>query len=203
LMAPLVETLQGQALPQHAPTSGSGLLSAVERQNVASMADHAGQNRLGLQGFIGWADGADAPLRQTWLDQGGQQLGPGDGVLVFAPSAFPTSGRASVGVARQWCGRLGKVDNGQVAISLGSVSAPGHTLVALRLYLPTAWTQEKARRQQAGGPKAPRGSRTRHQVALARREQHGPVLPPAWMAGDAEMGRPSWLRRRLAGWGER
>ena len=202
-MAPFVETLQGQALTQHAQTYVSGLLSDVERKNVESIAYHAGQNRLGLQGFIGWADWADAPLRKTLLDQVGQQLGQGDGVLVFDPSAFPKSGRESVGVARQWCGRLGKVDNCQVAIYLGYVSAQGHTLVDLRLYLPKAWTQDKARLHKAGVPKAHRGYRTRHQLALDMLEKNGPVLPHAWIAGDDEMGRPYWFRRRLAGLGER
>ena len=202
-MAPFVETLQGQALTQHAQTYVSGLLSDVERKNVESIAYHAGQNRLGLQGFIGWADWADAPLRQALLDQVGQQLGQGDGVLVFDPSAFPKSGRESVGVARQWCGRLGKVDNCQVAIYLGYVSAQGHTLVDLRLYLPKAWTQDKARLHKAGVPKAHRGYRTRHQLALDMLEKNGPVLPHAWIAGDDEMGRPYWFRRRLAGLGER
>jgi SRSO17 transposase len=202
-MAPFVETLQGQALTQHAQTYVSGLLSDVERKNVESIAYHVGQNRLGLQGFIGWADWADAPLRQTLLDQVGQQLGQGDGVLVFDPSAFPKSGRESVGVARQWCGRLGKVDNCQVAIYLGYVSAHGHTLVDLRLYLPKEWTQDKARLQKAGVPKAHRGYRTRHQLALDMLEQNGTVLPHAWIAGDDEMGRPYWFRRRLAGLGER
>src|SRR6266851_412232 len=142
-MAPFVDTFQGQALSHHAKTSVSGLLSDVARKNVESIADHVGQNRLGLQGFIGWADWDDAPLRKTLLDQVGTQLGQGDGVLVFDPSAFPKSGRESVGVARQWCGRSGKVDNCQVAISLGYVSRKGHTLVDLRLYLPKEWTQDK------------------------------------------------------------
>ena len=202
-MAPFVETLQGQALTQHAQTYVSGLLSDVERKNVESIAYHVGQNRLGLQGFIGWADWADAPLRQTLRDQVGQQLGQGDGVLVFDPSAFPKSGRESVGVARQWCGRLGKVDHCQVAIYMGYVSAQGHTLVDLRLYLPKEWTQDKARLQKAGVPNAHRGYRTRHQLALDMLEKNGPVLPHAWIAGDDEMGRPYWFRRRLAGLGER
>ena len=51
---------------------------------------------------------------------------------MFDPSAFPKSGRESVGVARQWGGRLGKVANGQVALSLGDVSRQGHTLVDQR-----------------------------------------------------------------------
>ncbi|HSF30424.1 MAG TPA: IS701 family transposase [Candidatus Tectomicrobia bacterium] len=201
-MDPFVETFQGQALTQHAKTYVSGLLSDVERKNVESIAYHVGQNRLGLQGFIGWADWDDAPLRQTLLAQVGQQLGQGDGVLVFDPSAFPKSGRESVGVARQWCGRLGKVDNCQVAIYLGYVSAHGHTLVDLRLYLPKAWTQDKARLHKAGVPKASQRYRTRHQLALDMLEKHGAGLPHAWIAGDDEMGRPYWFRRRLAGLGE-
>ena len=202
-MAPFVETFQGQALMQHAQTYVSGPLSDVERKNVESIASHVGQNRLGLQGFIGWADWDDAPLRKTLLDQVGQQLGQSDGVLVFDPSAFPTSGRESVGVARQWCGRLGKVDNCQVAIYLGYVSARGHTLVDLRLYLPKEWTQDKARLPKAGVSKAHRGYRTRHQLALAMLEKNGTVLPHAWIAGDDEMGRPYWFRRQLGLLGER
>jgi SRSO17 transposase len=202
-MAPFVETFQGQALTLHAKTYVSGLLSDVERKNVESIAYHVGQNRLGLQGFIGWADWDDAPLRQTLLDQVGQPLGHGDGVLVFDPSAFPKAGRESVGVARQWCGRLGKVDNCQVAIYLGYVSVRGHTLVDLRLYLPKEWTQDKARLHKAGVPKAHRGYRTRHQLALDMLEKNGTILPHAWIAGDDEMGRPYWFRRRLVSLGER
>src|SRR6266851_1665725 len=202
-MEPFVAPFQGQALTQHAETSVSGLLSDVERKNVESIAYQFGQNRLGLQGFIGWADWDDEPLRKELLGQVGKQLGQGDGVLVFDPSAFPKSGRESVGVARQWCGRLGKVDNGHVAISLGYVSRMGHTLVDLRLYLPKAWTQEKARLDKAGVPKAQRGYRTRHQLALEMLEKNGASLPHRWMAGDDEMGRPYWFRRRLAALEER
>jgi SRSO17 transposase len=110
-MAPFVDTFGGQVLDQHAKTYLSGLLSNVERKNAESIAYHFGQDRLGLQRFIGWADWDDAPLRQELIGQVGKQLGQADGVLVFDPSAFPKSGRESVGVARQWCGRLGKVDN--------------------------------------------------------------------------------------------
>jgi SRSO17 transposase len=162
-MAPFVDTLQGQAPRAHAQTYVRGLLSDVERKNVESIAYHFGQDRLGLQGFIGWADWDDAPVRHTLWSQVGQPLGQADGVLVFAPSAFPKSGRESVGVARQWCGRLGKGDNCQVALYAGYVSRKGQTLVDLRLSLPKEWTQEKARLDQAGVPKAPRRYRPRHQ----------------------------------------
>ena len=202
-MEPFVDTLRGQAPRAHVQTYVQGLLSDVERKNVESIAYHFGQDRLGLQGFIGWDDWADTPLRQELRGQVGKQLGQGDGVLVCDPSAFPKSGRESVGVARQWCGRLGKVDNCQVAIYLGYVSRKGHTLVDLRLYLPKAWTQDKARLDKAGVPKARRGYRTRHQLALEMLEHNGASLPHRWIAGDDEMGRPYWFRRRLAALGER
>ncbi len=202
-MKPFVKTFQGQAADQHAKTYVCGLLSDVERKNVESIAYHFGQDRLGLQRFIGWAEWDDAPLRQVLIEQVGKQLGQADGVLVFDPSAFAKSGPESVGVARQWCGRLGKVDNCQVALYLGYVSRKGHTLVNMRLYLPKAWTQDKARLNKAGVPTAHRGYRTRHQLALAMLEQDGASLPHRWIAGDDEMGRPYWFRRRLAALGER
>jgi SRSO17 transposase len=123
-------------------------------------------------------------------------------VLVFDPSGFPKSGRESVGVARQWCGRLGKVDHCQVAIYWGYVSRKGHTLVDTRLYLPKAWTKDTARLDKVGVPKTSRAYRTRHQLALEMLAQNGAALPHRWIAGDDEMGRPSWFRRRLAGLGE-
>ena len=202
-MAPFVDTLQGQAPRAHAQTSVQGLLSDVERKNVESIASHCGQDRVGLQGFLGWEDWDDAPVRQTLRSHVGQHVGQADGVLVFDPSAFPTSGRESVGVARQWCGRLGKVDTCHGAMSLGSVSRKGHTLVDLRFSLPKAWTQEKARVDQAGGPTASRASRTRHPLVLEMLATNGAALPHRWIAGDDEMGRPSWFRRRLATLGER
>ena len=119
-----------------------------------------------------------------------------DAVIVFDPSGFPQSGRASVGVARQWCGRLGKVDNCQLAIYRGYASSREHTLVDMRLYLPKEWTQDKQRCQQAGVPKAIR-YRTRHQLCLEMLEKHGTQLPHQWITGDDEMGRPYWFRRRL------
>jgi SRSO17 transposase len=118
-MTPFVSTFQGQTAAQHAKTYVSGLLSNVEHKNIESIAYRFGQSRLPLQGFIGCDTWDDAPLRGELRGQVARHLGQGDGVLVFDPSGFPKSARESVGVARQWCGRLGKVDNCQVAIYLG------------------------------------------------------------------------------------
>jgi SRSO17 transposase len=202
-MKPFVTIFHGQAADQHAKTSVCGLLSDIARKNVASMASRFGQSRLPLPGCIGWGAWDDKPVRQALRDHVKTHVGPADGVLVFDPSGFPTSGRESVGVARQWCGRLGQVDHGPVAISLGSVSSKGQTLVDTRRYLPKAWTQDTARVDKAGVPTARRGSRTRHPLAVEMLAHHGAGLPHGWRAGDDEMGRPYGLRRRLAALGER
>ena len=123
-------------------------------------------------------------------------MGEADGVLVFDPSAFAKKGTESVGVQRQWCGRLGKIDNCQVGIYLGYVSRREHALVDFRLYLPKEWAKRKRRREKAGVPEAIR-FRTRHELILEMLDEHGAVLPHAWIAGDDEMGRSSWFREQL------
>ena len=202
-MKPFVTIFQGQVGDQHAKTYVCGLLSNLERKNVESIAYRFDHSRLPLQAFIGWEEWDDEPLRLTLRHQVKRHLGQGDGVLVFDPSGFPKSGRQSVGVARQWCGRLGKVDNCQVAMYLGYVSSKGHTLVDQRLFLPKEWTKDKARLDKTGVPKASRAYRTRHQLALELLTKNGAWLPHSWIAGDDEMGRPYWFRRRLAALGER
>ena len=151
-MAPCVETFCRQEPDQQAQTDVCGLLSDVEHKNVESIASRFGQDRLPLQRFMGWAPWADVPLRQELTRQVTEPLGQAEGVLVCDPSGFPKSGTESVGVARQWCGRLGKVDNCQVAVYLGYVSGEGYPLVDMRLYLPKAWTTDKARLDNAGVP---------------------------------------------------
>jgi SRSO17 transposase len=202
-MVPFVSTFRRQEPSEHAHTYVRGLLSEVARKNVESIAYRFGHDRLPLQRFIGWAEWDEAPLRQELTRQVAEQLGQAEGVLVFDPSAFAKSGPESVGVARQWCGRLGKVDNCQVAVYLGYVSGAGHTLVDMRLYLPKAWTQDPARLDKAGVPHDRRGYRSRHQLALDMLQERGALLPHGWIAGDDEMGRPYWFRRRLAHLGER
>ncbi len=195
-MEPFVESLCRREQREHACTFVQGLLSDVDRKNAESIAYHFGQQRLPLQWFLGKSSWDDEALREVLVRQVGKQLGQEDGVIVFDPSGFPKSGRSSVGVARQWCGRLGKVDNCQVAVYMGYVSREEHALVDVRLFLPEDWAKDKQRRQKAGVPREVR-FRTRHQLCLEMLQQHGGQLPHAWIAGDDEMGRPSWFRRRL------
>jgi SRSO17 transposase len=195
-MQPFLEHMVRREQEEHAHTFVQGLLSDLEHKNAESIAYRFGLDRMPLQWFLGTSDWDYRSLRDELVRQVGQQLGEENGVIVFDPSSFPKSGRESVGVARQWCGRLGKVENCQVAIYLGYVSSKEHALVDTRLFLPKEWTQDKARREKAGVPKEVR-YRTRHQLCLEMLAQDGGQLPHAWIAGDDEMGRPYWFRRRL------
>jgi SRSO17 transposase len=178
-----------------------GLLSDLDGKDVESIAYLHDRERQGLQKFIGQAEWDHRPLLAELARQVGAELGEADGVLVFDPSAFPKRGTESVGVQRQWCGRLGKVDNCQVGVYLGYVSRREHALVDVRLYLPGEWARDRKRRQKAGVPRGVR-FRTRHELALEMLDERGPLLPHAWVAGDDEMGRCSWFRGELRARGE-
>lgn len=194
---PFVECLQRKEQKQHTRHYVAGLLSALESKNVESIAYLHDQDRLALQKFIGQSPWDHRPLLTELARQVGQELGEADGVLVLDPSAFAKKGTGSVGVQRQWCGRLGKTDNCQVGIYLAYVSRREHALVDVRLYLPKEWTQDTKRCQTAGVPRAERKLRTRHELALEMLAEQGPLLPHAWIAGDDEMGRVTWFRREL------
>lgn len=199
---PFAELLGQPAQRKHATEYLSGLISDLERKNVESIAYRHDQDRRNLQHFIGCAVWDHQPLMTELARQVGQELGEEDGVIVFDPSAFPKQGKQSVGVARQWCGRLGKVDNCQVAVYMAYVSRIDQMLVNTRLYLPGEWASDRARRKAAGIPKQVR-FQTRHQQALEMLEEQGHLLPHAWVAGDDEMGRSSGFRRDLQERGER
>jgi SRSO17 transposase len=186
----------------HARMYLQGLLSDVERKNAEAIAYRHDEDRQGLQTFLGTAPWDDRPLLEELACQVGRELGEPDGVIVFDPSAFPKEGRHSVGVARQWCGRLGKVENCQVGIFMGYVSRNEHALVDVRLYVPREWIKDRRRRKECGIPKELR-YQTRHEMVLEMLKTKGHLLPHGWIAGDDEMGRPAWFRRKLAGSGER
>jgi SRSO17 transposase len=180
----------------------SGLLSDLKSKDAESIAYLHDRERQGLQKFIGQAPWDHRPLLGELARQVGQELGEPNGVLVFDPSAFVKQGHKSVGVQRQWCGRLGKVENCQVGVYLGYVSHAGHALVDFRLYLPEEWAGDRQRRKEAGVPREV-GFATRHELALQMLDEHGDALPHSWVAGDDEMGRSTWFRQQLRQRGER
>ena len=91
-MEPFVEHLVRQEQCQHANTFVPGLLSNLERKNTESIAYRFGQQRMGLQWFVGKSDWDHEPLRDELVRQVGEQLGEEDGVIVFDPSGFPNRG---------------------------------------------------------------------------------------------------------------
>jgi SRSO17 transposase len=179
-----------------------GLLSRLDHKTSEGIAYLHDRERQGLQKFIGDVPWGHQPLLMTLARRVGADLGEPDGVLVFDPSAFAKKGTKSVGVARQWCGRLGKVENSQVGVYMGYVSRKDHAIVNTRLYLPKEWAKDRGRRKEAGVPGGVT-FRTRHGLALEMLDEQGSLLPHAWVAGDDEMGRSSGFRRELRGRGER
>jgi SRSO17 transposase len=132
-----------------------GLMLPIERKSIEPMALALdGGDVQAMQQFIGqgqWQD--EALLQQHWrlVDE---TLGEADGVIIVDSSEFPKQGEHSVGVARQWCGRLGKVDNCQSGVFTAYASRQGYTLVDRRLYLPEEWfdTAHRERWKACGIP---------------------------------------------------
>jgi SRSO17 transposase len=190
---PFAASLKHPAQRGHLEEYVTGLVSNVERKNIETIAYLYEQDRQPLQKFIGQKPWDWQPLTNVLVQQVGQELGKPNGVLVIDPSGFLKQGKESVGVARQWCGRAGKIDNCQVGVFMGYVSDEEQALVDMRLYLPKEWTKDRRRCRAAGIPKEVR-FQTRHELALEMIRQHRAALPHAWITGDDEMGRSSLFR---------
>jgi SRSO17 transposase len=201
-VAPFAASLDQPEQRRHAAEYMTGLLSKLPRKSGEAIAYLHDRQRQGLQNFVGSVPWDHKPLLATLARQVGDDIGEADAVIVFDPSAFAKKGTKSVGVIRQWCGRLGKLENCQVGVYMAYVSRKEHGLVNTRLYLPKEWTKDRARREGAGVPVAVK-FRTRHQLALEMLDESGGALPHSWVAGDDEMGRPSGFRRKLRDRGER
>lgn len=199
---PFVKSLTEPAQGRHFVEYVSGLLSNLARKTGEAIAYLHGHDRNQLQQFVGESPWDHVPVLTELAGQVGQQIGEADGVIVFDPSAFAKKGTKSVGVARQWSGRLGKVDNCQVGIYMGYVSRHEQALVNVRLYLPEEWTKDRARCRASGVPDTVK-FKTRHAQALEMLDESGALLPHAWVTGDDEMGRCGWFREALRIRGER
>ena len=118
---------------------------------------------------------------------------------------FPKQGRKSVGVARQYCERLGKVANCQAGMFLVYVSPLGRALVDKRLYLPESWTSDADRCAAAGAPEERRSYRSKTELALEMlgRAQERSQLPAGWVARDDAFGMSPSFREGLAALGMR
>jgi SRSO17 transposase len=154
------------------------------------------------QVFLAQSPWADEPIRQElalWVDQ---VLAQDDGVLVVDEGSFPKCGDHSVGVARQYCGELGKLANCQVAVYLAYASAGGHTLLDTRLYLPEDWADDRERRRQAGVPEGV-VFRTKPELGLELVRHRGPRLRHGWVTFDEGYGKDPAFLSGLEELGER
>ena len=183
----------------HAAAFVRGLLSGLERKSVEPIARQAGIPRKNLQMFVGQGAWDDQAVGSEMRRHVAQELGEPAGVIVLDPSGFPKKGDDSCGVARQWCGRLGKIDNCQLGVFLAYVSSKGHAPLDRRLYLPKDWAEDPARRQACHVPEEVAYQKT-WEIAADLLARSGAEVPHGWVVGDDEFGRASefreWLRER-------
>jgi SRSO17 transposase len=187
-----------------------GQLLNLERKSIEPMAlALAGGNVQAMQQFLSdgaWDDDVILQAHQQLVAEG-VPSGSGDpetGVLIIDSTEFPKQGTHSVGVARQYCGALGKVANCQSAVVAGYASARGYTLVDRRLYLPERWfTEAYAERRAKCSVPPDRAFQTKADLAweqIATLHQRG-VLPFLWVTFDEHFGSNPTLLDRIAGLG--
>ena len=173
-----------------------GLLSGLERKTSGPIAIEAGPPRKPIQFFVGsgkWDDEAVMAEPRLHVREG---LAEPDGVVVIDPSAFPKKGTESRGVDRQWCGRLGKVDDCQVGVFLAYAARAGYAPLDRQLYLPEDRANDGARRQKCHVPPEVK-SRERWRIALDLLDRGLPGPPHGRIVGDDEPGRAAEFRAAL------
>ena len=120
---------------------------------------------------------------------------------IIDDTGFPKKGRHSVGVARQYCGQLGKQDNCQIAVSLSLANHAASLPIAWRLYLPLEWTADAERRAAAGIPETV-GFLSKPEIALEHvRAACAAGLPRGVVLMDAGYGTNTWLREEIGALG--
>jgi len=128
--------------------------------------------------------------------------GTADSFLLIDESGFPKKGRESVGVSRQWCGRLGKVDNCQTAVFAALGRGSIGTLIDTALFLPQEWTRDRARMKKAGVPREAQRFRTKQDLAvdlIERALSNGVQF--SWVGFDGFYGSNGQLLRLIDGSG--
>ena len=194
---------------RHAGLRGycTGLMLPLSRKSVEPMAArldplHASARHQALHHFVAKAEWS----QQALLRRVAQWVVPkmdftSGGWWIIDDTGFPKKGRHSVGVARQYCGMLGKQDNCQVAVSVSLASEQGSLPVAWQLYLPQEWAGDFERRVKAGVPEAVRFA-TKPQIALAQlRQLLAEGAPRHCVLADAGYGVDNAFRQALSDMG--
>jgi SRSO17 transposase len=199
--AGLADTIGNRVRCRHLKEYCTGLLLPGERKSVEPIAakiapDQASAAHQSLLHFVNEADWSDeamlAKVRELALPAIARD-GPIE-AWIIDDTSFPKKGKHSVGVARQYCGQLGKQENCQVAVSLSIANHHASLPVAYRLYLPQDWAQDEARREKAKVPPHIR-FKTKPEIALDQlRAAVAAGLPRGVLLADAGYGNDARLR---------
>lgn len=175
-----------------------GLLSDEERKNSWTLSERAGQRLPDpMQRLLSTTDWDPDGLRDDLLAYVGRHLGSADGVLIVDETGFLKKGRSSAGVARQYSGTAGRIENSQIGVFLTYATPSGRTFLDRELYLPKEWAMDRDRCAGAGVP-AERKFATKPELAkdmITRALEAG--ISAKWATGDAVYGQHSGLRRAL------
>jgi SRSO17 transposase len=175
-----------------------GLLSTVERKNGWQLAEAVGDARpWRTQRVLSQTVWDEHAARDLVRDYVVEHLGDADGVLVIDETGFLKKGTQSAGVARQYSGTAGRLENCQIGVFLAYASRHGHALIDRELYLPQAWCQEAPRRAAAAIPEAVAFAT---KPELARRMVERALdagVPCSWVVGDEIYGSDRRLRLAL------
>ncbi|MBN9520479.1 IS701 family transposase [bacterium] len=174
-----------------------GLLSDAERKNGWQLAEHLGDPTPdGVQHLLARADWDADAVRDDLTRYVADHLGAPGGVLIVDETGFLKKGTKSCGVARQYSGTAGRIENCQVGVFLGYATSKGRALIDRALYLPKEWATAAARRDAAG---VPEDIEFATKLVLARRMVERAVaagVPAGWVTADAVYG--SDYRFRIA-----
>jgi SRSO17 transposase len=165
-----------------------GQFSTVERKSIEPMALQVeGGNVRAMQRLVSDALWDDEAMLRTYHHLVQEEMGEPDGVVIVDETGFPNKGQDSVGVARQYCGSLGKVDTCQVGVFAAYASRQGYALVDKRLFLPEPWFTEAyaARRPKCKVPEELAfQSKPQLAAAMVRDLYQADVLPFKYIVAD-------------------
>ena len=178
----------------------SGLLGPVERRNGWQLAEQTGETAPdGVQRLLRTARWDADAVRDDLRAYVVEHLGEADAVLVVDETGFVKKGDKSAGVARQYSGTAGRIENCQMGVFLAYASARGRAFLDRELYLPQVWVDDAARRRGAGIPEAVT-FQTKPQLARRLLERAlAAGVPAAWVTGDEVYGNDGGFRRWLEG----
>jgi SRSO17 transposase len=177
------------------------LVQSAERGNAENLAEAVvGASPRVLQRFLTQARWDHQAVTRRLQQALAPRLAHPDAVWAVDESGFPKQGKKSVGVARQYCGALGKKANCQVGVFLAYVSPHGRALVDKQLYLPREWTDDPGRCAASGVPERERSYRSKTEIALAllQRAQAWGHLQAEWVTGDDAYGQAPEFRDAVA-----